>query len=64
LTTIDVGTLADEGALRTWLDARGASTVLVRPDFYVFGTSSDDVEALVERLAKALRSMAPEECAA
>jgi 3-(3-hydroxy-phenyl)propionate hydroxylase len=62
LSTIDLGTLSDGGALRTWLEARGARVVLVRPDSYVFGTSRENVGELVERLARALGRMAPQEC--
>ncbi|MCE7798049.1 bifunctional 3-(3-hydroxy-phenyl)propionate/3-hydroxycinnamic acid hydroxylase [Sphingobium sufflavum] len=36
--TVPLDTLADDGAIAAWLDARGADAVLVRPDHYVFGT--------------------------
>ena len=43
------GDIADlEGAYASWFDRIGAEAVLVRPDFYVFGTSSlADVNALL-----------------
>lgn len=44
---VDVDTLADGGAVAGWLATRGAGAVLVRPDFYVFGTSGDDGSALI-----------------
>lgn len=44
---IDVATLDDGGAVAAWLDARQVSAVLVRPDFYVFGTTSGDPQALI-----------------
>jgi 3-(3-hydroxy-phenyl)propionate hydroxylase len=42
-----------DGDLRQWLDAKGAVAVLIRPDFYVFGTvaSAPEVDALVRDLA-------------
>jgi 3-(3-hydroxy-phenyl)propionate hydroxylase len=54
LRCIDVSTLADGGALQDWLQARAARAVLVRPDFYVFGTAVEDVEGLVDQLAGTL----------
>ncbi len=38
VTTIDIDTIDDGGALAQWLNDRGAPAVLVRPDHYVFGT--------------------------
>jgi hypothetical protein len=38
-----------DGVYGGWFDRLGADVVLVRPDFYVFGTSSfEDVNALVQ----------------
>jgi 3-(3-hydroxy-phenyl)propionate hydroxylase len=54
LRCIDVSTLADGGALQGWLQARAARAVLLRPDFYVFGTAVEDVEGLVDQLARTL----------
>jgi 3-(3-hydroxy-phenyl)propionate hydroxylase len=41
-----------DGALGRWLEAKGASAVLLRPDFYVFGTaaSADEVVTLIRDL--------------
>ena len=44
---IDISTLADGGALQNWLHARAARAVLVRPDFYVFGTGREVADAAV-----------------
>jgi len=51
---IDAGALDDGGGVREWLRARHARAVLVRPDFYVFGTAAGDVDALVNTLADVL----------
>jgi len=40
--------------VREWLRARHARAVLVRPDFYVFGTGASDVDALINTLADVL----------
>ena len=41
-----------DGDLGQWLAAKGASAVLLRPDFYVFGTaaSAPEVAALLRDL--------------
>ena len=54
VATIELGTLDDADELRGWLEARQARAVLVRPDFYVFGTCAGDPEELVDGLALAL----------
>jgi 3-(3-hydroxy-phenyl)propionate hydroxylase len=54
LGCIDVSTLADGGELTNWLEARAARAVLVRPDFYVFGTAAEDVEGLIDQLGRTL----------
>lgn len=45
-----------QGDYRTWFDRLGADVVLVRPDFYVFGTAetSDGADALVRDLGEKL----------
>jgi len=40
LTVCDLARIGDDGTLAGWLEARGAVSVLVRPDHYVFGTAS------------------------
>ena len=52
LAVIDLNTLRDGGVLADWLDARRAEAVLVRPDFYVFGTG--DPAELINQVAVAL----------
>ena len=44
------------GDLRAWLEARGASSVLLRPDFYVYGSASSPMQlaSLVKALARDL----------
>ena len=54
LRVIDIAGIEDEGALGAWLDIRDARSVLVRPDFYVFGTAPDGGAGLVRSLAGAL----------
>jgi 3-(3-hydroxy-phenyl)propionate hydroxylase len=54
LAVIDVATVAGDGALSRWLDDRGASAVLVRPDFYVFGTTAGDPAILIDMLQRLL----------
>ena len=53
ISVIDVRSLADNGAVAEWLDRRGVSAVLVRPDHYVFGTANDSA-ALVAALRQSL----------
>jgi 2-polyprenyl-6-methoxyphenol hydroxylase-like FAD-dependent oxidoreductase len=51
------GTVSDpDGAYARWFDAAGASVVLQRPDFYVFGTAStpEGVNALVHQMHNAM----------
>jgi 3-(3-hydroxy-phenyl)propionate hydroxylase len=54
VTVVDVESIGDDGTLAGWLNSRGASAVLVRPDAYVFGSTSGDPVALVERAIAAL----------
>jgi 3-(3-hydroxy-phenyl)propionate hydroxylase len=46
-----------EGSLGQWLDVKAASAVLIRPDFYVFGTaaSAQEVPSLLRDLTHKLR---------
>ena len=48
------GNLGDGGGVGAWLATRGAGAVLVRPDFYVFGTCRDDLGGLIDGLARVL----------
>ncbi len=45
-----------DGDIAAWLAAHGATAVLLRPDFYVYGVAQDarDVAALVAALGSAL----------
>ncbi|MFD1612340.1 bifunctional 3-(3-hydroxy-phenyl)propionate/3-hydroxycinnamic acid hydroxylase [Sphingomonas tabacisoli] len=47
---VDISEIADGGTLRQWLTERCARFVLVRPDFYVFGTACESVEPLLNGL--------------
>jgi hypothetical protein len=52
-TVVSLDDLDDlDGRLTAWLSAHGAHAVLIRPDFYVFGSAAtaNDVPALVEDL--------------
>ena len=51
---IDVSSLSDRGALAVWLSRRSARAVLVRPDFYAFGTSGSDAAPLIKRLRSSI----------
>ena len=46
----------DDGAFRRWLAAAGVDAVVVRPDFYVYGTArTDELAALVRSLTSDLQ---------
>lgn len=51
VTVLAAGGFDDGGAIQAWLTARGAIAVLVRPDFYVFGTADRNPARLLEALA-------------
>lgn len=61
VTTVDASKLEDRGAVLAWLEAHAVDAVLVRPDHYVFGTTSGPpVELLKARrrsLSKARESL-------
>lgn len=54
VTRVNAAALTDGGAIVSWLDAHGADAVLLRPDHYVFGTSSGQAGMLLEARARAL----------
>jgi 3-(3-hydroxy-phenyl)propionate hydroxylase len=54
VTIIDVNDLADGGAVRNWMAAQHAQSVLVRPDHYVFGTAQDEGSSLLTARCDAL----------
>ena len=54
VAVVDVSALSEAGVIARWLDERDAAAVLIRPDFYVFGTSSNDPAALIKQLDDAL----------
>ena len=62
ITSIDVSSLDDDGALNAWLDEHDANFVLLRPDFYVFGTAenADSLGTLFHSLQSCLISTAPQ----
>lgn len=51
ISVTDLSTLADGGAISSWLTNDDSKAVLVRPDFYVFGTTENNVESLINELA-------------
>jgi 3-(3-hydroxy-phenyl)propionate hydroxylase len=51
MMVVDASTLGDGGAIAAWLTARSARAVIVRPDFYVFGTGNDAGELIARRAA-------------
>lgn len=57
LSVVDAAAVEDGGMLAEWLDARGAAAVLVRPDFYVFGTGTP--QTLIARLRAVLTPASP-----
>lgn len=54
LAVIDVASLGDGGKLADWLQDRGATAAIVRPDAYVFGTADDDGAGLIGALVAKL----------
>jgi 3-(3-hydroxy-phenyl)propionate hydroxylase len=59
LKVFDVSSFGETGALAAWLDSRNARSVLVRPDFYVFGTAAELPDSLIDSLAGALENGRP-----
>jgi 3-(3-hydroxy-phenyl)propionate hydroxylase len=51
---IDASALDDGGAILGWLDRHHADAVLVRPDHYVFGTSTGQAQVLIDARNAAL----------
>ncbi len=51
---IDISQIADDGTLSTWFARTSSRYAIVRPDFYVYGTSSDSVSALFDLLSTQL----------
>ena len=56
LRIVDATALEDGGVVRDWLQQRQVSAVLVRPDFYIFGTTNGDPLGLVRLLAATLQA--------
>ena len=46
----------DDGALCNWLDESEADAVLLRPDFYVYGTSKSNLSTLLQHLDYQLKN--------
>jgi 3-(3-hydroxy-phenyl)propionate hydroxylase len=54
MSIIDISQVRDGGALNAWLGRVEARYAIVRPDFYVYGTSAETVSSLLELLAPQL----------
>jgi 3-(3-hydroxy-phenyl)propionate hydroxylase len=52
VSVVSMSQLPDDGAIQAWLARHGAHAVLVRPDFYVFGTAAS--AATLDRLLQAV----------
>lgn len=52
INVTNAASLNDQGALLRWLDEAGANMVLVRPDFYVFGTADNADELIMQLIEK------------
>jgi 3-(3-hydroxy-phenyl)propionate hydroxylase len=50
ISITDVTTLDDKGAILNWLKEAEVDSVLIRPDFYVYGTALNDVSGLLTSL--------------
>jgi 3-(3-hydroxy-phenyl)propionate hydroxylase len=60
VTVVALDEVRDDGTLAGWLARHGAGAVLVRPDHYVFGTSTgDDPAPLLDRARAALHLVHP-----
>jgi 2-polyprenyl-6-methoxyphenol hydroxylase-like FAD-dependent oxidoreductase len=58
VVALDADSFRDvEGVYQSWLDSLNSAAILVRPDFYVYGSArtSDGINALIERLRSGLR---------
>jgi 3-(3-hydroxy-phenyl)propionate hydroxylase len=58
ITVLSLAALHDAGAIESWLQRHGAQAVLLRPDFYVFGTltTAGTLGALLQALSDTLGS--------
>lgn len=54
VNVIDVSEMRDDGTMAEWLKRRAARFAMVRPDFYVYGTSLDSAATLLDQLAAQL----------
>jgi 3-(3-hydroxy-phenyl)propionate hydroxylase len=59
LKVFEVGSFDETGELAVWLDSRNIASVLVRPDFYVFGTAAELPDVLIDCLAEFLENGRP-----
>lgn len=60
LSITDASSLPDNGVVHQWLKDNKVRAVIVRPDFYVFGTASDSIATLFDSLTQQLQSSAKE----
>ena len=58
IKSFDSSALGDGGAVTAWLDDRSVSSVLIRPDHYVFGTACNPEALIAERAARLAQPLA------
>ncbi|GAB1265287.1 bifunctional 3-(3-hydroxy-phenyl)propionate/3-hydroxycinnamic acid hydroxylase [Aurantivibrio infirmus] len=60
ISVYNASSLADQGAILKWLEDSQLTGVLVRPDFYIFGTCRDSSTPLLKEFSEKLKNPNPE----